>query len=808
MDKLIQTQNRGKVTVGQLGADMGKVIPTANAYGINLDNIAAAYSLMTAKGIRSAESTTYLNSALNEMGKSGTISSIAIKEMSGKTFPELIASGKSLGDVFADMEVYAKENDKSLADMFGSAEAGKAALLLATEGGQAFNVELEGMINSTGEAEKAFNKMDNTLKARIDKTVQKLKNTFTKLGEAILPIVDEKIVPAIERFATWVSELDEAAINNIASWVEWGVKIGGALLIGGNLLGFIGKASTGLAALTGIAGGVSTVTGSLGASVGGVGASVGGLGASVGGLSGALGLLLNPATLAVVAIGGIGVALGANESKIKKSTEQLSNMGVALEDFNGKIRTSDNLWTSIFGKKIEFKFSEGLKEESAAMDEEVQNIISKYQELDRAIEEIQADSNKTQEEKAQEIKDMWSGVVEEQKAKIEEQSETLGANIEGNANALKDNLINVAGLSGSFALEQGEVYKRFAEDQVNIVKENEDKKLDLLMNAQILNRDLTTTEKATLQKLEEDSATARINLLEMTAEDIQSIMEKENLDAYIKRDEDKQNLILNNEEKLNAMRENTAGHKEEIDKQIAKVKEMNGVSEEDKKAELVRLKIKGDALNLFGAELDRRMTANSNSYTDFGTTAATTMGQIRQDLETGAIDAYKFSTTNEGFMLMAMQSFIDAGLGAEELEAALREIPLDIRPNVIAKVEGKQNAEALKEAIDRIKDKTVTINMFERWQSGGHATENAKGTEGINPNVGASALALVGEQGPEVVELPRGAKVKTHRETKNTNSEDQLVNVAIQIDGKTIANAIAKHIPATLGNRNRQTSFI
>lgn len=791
MDKLIQTQNRGKVTVNELGSDMGKVIPTANAYGVNLDNIASAYAIMTAKGVRSAESTTYLNSALNEMGKSGTISSKAIKDMSGKTFPELIKSGKSLGDVFGDMDKYAKANNLSLADMFGSAEGGKAALLLSAEGGKAFNRELEMMIDSSGMAEEAFNKMDNTLKARIDKTIQKLKNTFIKLGEAILPLIENKIVPAIEKFATWMSNLDEKAIENMASWVEWGVKLGGVLLIGGNLLGFVGKISSGVSVLSGI--------------MGSTGIATGGLGSAIGGLGGSLGLLLNPVTLIVGAIAGIGIALVANEKKIQKSTDEISNMGVSLEDFDGKLRTSDNLWTTIFGKNIEFKFSEGLKTESQKMEEQVAIIIGKYQELDKAIEEIQADNNKTQEEKAQEIKDMWVKVVDEQKAKIEEQSKTLGVNIEGNANALKDNLINVAGLSGTFALEQAEVYKRFAQDQLTTIQDNETQKLEILTNAQILNRDLSITEKETLKKLEEDSAIARINLLEMTAEDIRSIMEKENLDAYISRNENTANLMLTNEEKLNAMREHTAGKLSEIDKQIKKVKDMNGVSEEDKKAELVRLKIKSDALNLFGLELDRRMTSNSNSYTEFGVSAQNTMIGIRRDLESGAIDAYKFSTTNEGFMLMAMQSFVDAGLGAGELEKALNEIPLDIRPNVIAKIDGKNNAEALKQAIDNLKDKTVTVNMVEK-RAGGQSLMYAKGTEGVYSNTGNMQRALVGEQGAEMVELPRGAKVKTHRETKNA-TRDEMIPIIIKLDGKTIANVTAKYLPSALGNRNRQTGF-
>ena len=71
-DVLIQTQNLGKTTVGELSSSMGKVIPTAKANGVALEQVAAGYALMTANGVATAESTTYMNSMCNELGKSGT----------------------------------------------------------------------------------------------------------------------------------------------------------------------------------------------------------------------------------------------------------------------------------------------------------------------------------------------------------------------------------------------------------------------------------------------------------------------------------------------------------------------------------------------------------------------------------------------------------------------------------------------------------------------------------------------------------------------------------------------------------------
>ena len=188
-DTLIQTQNLGKVTVGELSADMGKVIPTAKSLGVNLSQVASGYAIMTAKGVKSAETTTYMNSMLNELGKNGTIASKALQSATGKSFPELIKSGKSVGDVLNSMNTYAKKNKKSLADMFGSAEAGKAALLLSENGGKDFNKMLDQMNKSAGSTDEAFKKVSNTTGEKLKKALNEGKNALIGFGDVISPFV-------------------------------------------------------------------------------------------------------------------------------------------------------------------------------------------------------------------------------------------------------------------------------------------------------------------------------------------------------------------------------------------------------------------------------------------------------------------------------------------------------------------------------------------------------------------------------------------------------------------------------------------
>ncbi|WP_288479993.1 phage tail tape measure protein [uncultured Clostridium sp.] len=188
-DKLITTQNLGKVTVAQLSESMGKVIPTAKAYHVNLSQVTSGYALMTSKGIKAAETTTYMNSMFNELGKSGTNASTALKSATGKTFQQLMASGHSLGDVLNSLSGYAKKNGKSLADMFGSAEAGKAALVLSENAGKDFNEMLKQMNNSAGATDKAFKEVSNTTEFNLKKALNQGKNAMIGFGDVIAPFI-------------------------------------------------------------------------------------------------------------------------------------------------------------------------------------------------------------------------------------------------------------------------------------------------------------------------------------------------------------------------------------------------------------------------------------------------------------------------------------------------------------------------------------------------------------------------------------------------------------------------------------------
>ena len=284
-DMLVQTQNKGKVSVGELSSVMGKIIPTANANNVALEQLCAGYAIMTSKGIAAAETTTYMNSMLNELSKSGTTAEKTLRATTGKSFKELMTDGKSLGEVIQILQEEAEKSGKSLNDMFGSAEAGKAAVSLLSGGVEGFNEQVAGMIDSVGATEEAFAKMDSTTEAKMQKAKNSIANLGIVLGQNLLPIVgnladkvaavvikvsefaqaNPKLVQTVLKVAAALAGMKIAGLTaklgflNIQSGVKdvqkilelFKIKAIGMSGIGSKLVGFIAKPFTGIGGIVG-----------------------------------------------------------------------------------------------------------------------------------------------------------------------------------------------------------------------------------------------------------------------------------------------------------------------------------------------------------------------------------------------------------------------------------------------------------------------------------------------------------------------------------------------------------------------------
>lgn len=201
-DVLITTQNLGKTTVSELASSMGKIIPLASAYNVDIENLGASYATLTASGIATAESTTYMKSMFTELSKENTKVAKILKEKTGKAFSELMSDGKSVGDVIDILSESVNGDATAFAGLWSSTEAGAGALAIMNNGAENFNKTLGEMQESAGATDKAFETMQNTLSAKIEKITNSVKNMGISLGEKLVPIVESFVDLVIENIPT------------------------------------------------------------------------------------------------------------------------------------------------------------------------------------------------------------------------------------------------------------------------------------------------------------------------------------------------------------------------------------------------------------------------------------------------------------------------------------------------------------------------------------------------------------------------------------------------------------------------------
>lgn len=246
-DVLLTTQNLGKTSVDELAGSMGRVIPLAAAYNVSLENLSSGLAIMTANGIATAEASTYTKSMLNELGDTGSSVGKILKQQTGKSFAELNADGKSLGDVLQVLYDSVGGNATKFAGLWSSVEAGTGALSLASSGADKFNGVLQQMQADSGATQTAYDTMTNTMAYKLDG----VKTNAQNLGTALFDAVSGRLGEAVALAGGYLQILSESVQQNgiaglaqglAAVFTDLTTNIGPQLLQTGiDLLGKLGE---------------------------------------------------------------------------------------------------------------------------------------------------------------------------------------------------------------------------------------------------------------------------------------------------------------------------------------------------------------------------------------------------------------------------------------------------------------------------------------------------------------------------------------------------------------------------------------
>lgn len=204
-DVLLTTQNLGKTSVDELASSMGRVIPLASAYGVSIENLSSVLAVLTANGIATAEASTYAKSMLNELGSTGSNVAKVLKAQTGQSFADLMASGKSLGDVLQVLYDSVDGDSTRFNGLWSSVEAGTAALSLASSGAGRFNEVLGQMQADSKLTESAYETMTDTMAHKMDA----LKTNAQNLGIALFDAVGGKLGEGVSLASGYLQALTQ-----------------------------------------------------------------------------------------------------------------------------------------------------------------------------------------------------------------------------------------------------------------------------------------------------------------------------------------------------------------------------------------------------------------------------------------------------------------------------------------------------------------------------------------------------------------------------------------------------------------------
>lgn len=311
-DVLVETQNKGKTTVGEMAAALGQVIPSASSAGVSFENLSTAMALVTKNGVRTDIASTSLRAMFSELSKSGSNVAKTLKKETGKSFSELMNSGMSLGDVLDILWNLCGKNKDAFSGLFGNTRSMSAAFFLAQEGAANFNSELEVMTSTSGQAQKAFEEMANTPEYVSKRFETSIENMKIAIGSELEPAITGLKKKGTDAFL-WATDFVKDNPGVVAAVTGLTTALG--LLAGG--ITTLAAATAIIKVLKGALIGLGAVTS--------VGIPIIGATAAVAGLATAVGILSSKNKEAERADKELGQSIEETTNQIKANIEERNN---------------------------------------------------------------------------------------------------------------------------------------------------------------------------------------------------------------------------------------------------------------------------------------------------------------------------------------------------------------------------------------------------------------------------------------------------------------------------------------------------
>lgn len=237
-DVFAYAQANSNTTVEGLGEAMKYAAPTADAFGMTLQDTAAAMGVLANAGIKGSQGGTTLNAMLRDMKNNAKNGAIAI----GKTKVALTnadGSYRSYAAIIRDIDkatssMTASQRDAALGAIFGD-ESLKGILATLKQGPDALDAMTEGMYACGGAAEDMAATMGDNLKGDLAILESGAQDMAIALSDWLMPAA-RGVVQGVTNLIGKFNALDDGTKNTIFRIGAMAAAAGPLLLSGGKVL--------------------------------------------------------------------------------------------------------------------------------------------------------------------------------------------------------------------------------------------------------------------------------------------------------------------------------------------------------------------------------------------------------------------------------------------------------------------------------------------------------------------------------------------------------------------------------------------
>lgn len=242
-DVLTATVRLGKGEADEIAPSLGRVIPIAEALGIEFQEVGASVATMTLTGNSASVAVSALQAAMRTLLRPALSTKDTLADL-GLTIDDVRESvaEKGLFQTLVDLRGEIGNNKDAMSALFPNTRALTFFLQLTGKAAEQNSNIFKELANSTGETNRAFEVASRTAGFKLQQSMSRLKAVAIEVGDVLVPIV----VAIVDAFVDFLEVLLDLP-GPIK--VVGGALAGLALIIGPLLLlvGGLAKAFTGMA---------------------------------------------------------------------------------------------------------------------------------------------------------------------------------------------------------------------------------------------------------------------------------------------------------------------------------------------------------------------------------------------------------------------------------------------------------------------------------------------------------------------------------------------------------------------------------